>query len=68
MSSRTQMRILWFFAAKTSHEGYYNAFYKSDEEILKAAKSIEVQSPRISCSGGHGYKGKQAVNATKIVW
>lgn len=56
------------FAAKTSSEGYYNAFYKSDEEILKAAKSIEAaRIPRISCSGGHGYKGKQAINAAKIV-
>lgn len=56
------------FAEETSSKGYYNAFYKSDEEILKAAKSInEAHIPRVSCSGGYGYKGKQAVNACKIV-
>lgn len=56
------------FAAKTSKDGYYNAFYKSDEEILQAAICVEKSGiPRISCSGGHGYKGKQAVNAAKIV-
>lgn len=56
------------FAAKTSKDGYYNAFYKSDEEILKVAKSIEEANiPRISCSGGHGYKGKQAVHTAEIV-
>lgn len=56
------------FAVKTSKDGYYDAFYKSDEEIYKAVKSIEeAKIPRVSCSGGHGYKGKQAVNAAKIV-
>lgn len=56
------------FAAKTSSIGYYDAFYKSDEEIREAAYCVERSGiPRISCSGGHGYKGKQAVNATKIV-
>lgn len=56
------------FAAKTSSEGYYNAFYKSDEEILKAVKSIEEAGiPRVSCSGGHGYKGRQAIKACEIV-
>ena len=56
------------FAEETSKKGYYNAFYKSDEEILKAAKSIQKATiPRVSCSGGYGYKGKQAVNATRIV-
>lgn len=56
------------FAEETSSKGYYNAFYKSDEEILKAAKSInEAHIPRVSCSGGYGYKGKQAVNACRIV-
>ncbi|WP_432645151.1 5,10-methenyltetrahydromethanopterin hydrogenase cofactor biosynthesis protein HmdB [Methanobrevibacter sp.] len=56
------------FAEETSSKGYYNAFYKSDEEILKAAKSInEAHIPRVSCSGGYGYNGKQAVNACKIV-
>ena len=56
------------FAEETSSKGYYNAFYKSDEEILNAVKSIqEAHIPRVSCSGGYGYKGKQAVNACKIV-
>ena len=56
------------FAPKTSSEGYYDSFYKTDEEILKAAISIEEAGiPRVSCSGGYGYKGKQAVNATEIV-
>lgn len=56
------------FAEETSSKGYYNAFYKSNEEILKAAKSInEAHIPRVSCSGGYGYKGKQAVNACRIV-
>ncbi len=56
------------FAVKTSRDGYYNAFYKSDEEIHEAVKSIEeARIPRVSCSGGHGYKGKQAVHATEIV-
>jgi len=56
------------FAAKTSSEGYYHPFYKKEEEILKAALSIENSGiSRISCSGAHGYRGKQAVNAAKIV-
>ena len=56
------------FAEKTSSKGYYNAFYKSDDEILVAVKSIqEAHIPRVSCSGGYGYKGKQAVNACRIV-
>ena len=56
------------FAEETSSKGYYNAFYKSNEEILSAVKSIqEAHIPRVSCSGGYGYKGKQAVNACKIV-
>ena len=56
------------FAEETSSKGYYNAFYKSNEEILCAVKSIqEADIPRVSCSGGYGYKGKQAVNACKIV-
>ena len=56
------------FAAKTSSIGYYDAFYKSDGEIRQAAHCVERSGiPRISCSGGHGYKGKQAVNAAKIV-
>ena len=56
------------FAEETSSTGYYNAFYKSNEEILSAIKSIEeAHIPRVSCSGGYGYKGKQAVNACKIV-
>ena len=56
------------FAEETSSKGYYNAFYKTDDEILCAIKSIqEAHIPRVSCSGGYGYKGKQAVNACKIV-
>ncbi len=56
------------FAAKTSTEGYYNAFYKKDDEILAAAECVDKSGiPRISCSGAHGYKGKQAVNAARIV-
>ena len=56
------------FAAKTSSEGYYHPFYKKEEEILKASLSIENSGiSRISCSGAHGYRGKQAVNAAKIV-
>ena len=56
------------FAEETSSKGYYNAFYKSDEEILTAVESIqEAHIPRVSCSGGYGYKGKQAVNACRIV-
>ncbi len=56
------------FAEETSSTGYYNAFYKSNGEILSAIKSIqEAHIPRVSCSGGYGYKGKQAINACKIV-
>lgn len=56
------------FAEETSSKGYYNAFYKTDDEILTAVKSIqEAHIPRVSCSGGYGYKGKQAVNACRIV-
>ena len=56
------------FAEETSEKGYYNAFYKSNDEILTAVKSIQkAHIPRVSCSGGYGYKGKQAVNACRIV-
>lgn len=56
------------FAEETSSKGYYNAFYKTNEEILVAVKSIqEAHIPRVSCSGGYGYNGKQAVNACKII-
>lgn len=56
------------FAEKTSRTGYYDAFYKSNEEILNAIVSIQkAHIPRVSCSGGYGYKGRQAVNACKIV-
>lgn len=56
------------FAAKTSSHGYFDAFYKSDDEILEAAKCVEASGiPRISCSGGYGFKGKQGVNAVKII-
>lgn len=56
------------FASKTSEDGYYNSFYKSDDEILKIALSVEKSGiPRISCSGAHGYGGTQAVKASDIV-
>ena len=56
------------FAEETSSKGYFNAFYKSNEEILTAVESIQdAHIPRVSCSGGYGYKGKQAVNACRIV-
>ncbi|WP_458402897.1 5,10-methenyltetrahydromethanopterin hydrogenase cofactor biosynthesis protein HmdB [Methanobrevibacter sp.] len=56
------------FAEETSKKGYYNAFYRSNDEILRAVNSIEeAHIPRVSCSGGYGYKGKQAVNACRIV-
>ncbi|MEA4956353.1 [FeFe] hydrogenase maturase subunit HydE [bioreactor metagenome] len=56
------------FATKTSSEGYYHGFYKKDSEILEAAKCVaDSEIPRISCSGAHGYDGKHAVVATKIV-
>jgi biotin synthase len=56
------------FAAKTSSEGYNHPFFKSDEEIKAASLVVEKSGiPRISCSGAHGYNGKQAVKAAKIV-
>ncbi|MDO9045833.1 MAG: 5,10-methenyltetrahydromethanopterin hydrogenase cofactor biosynthesis protein HmdB [Methanobacteriaceae archaeon] len=56
------------FAARTSSEGYYHPFYKQEDEILKAALSVEDSGiPRISCSGAHGYHGQQAVTAAKVV-
>lgn len=56
------------FAARTSSEGYYHPFYKKEDEILKAALSVEDSGiPRISCSGAHGYQGQQAVTAAKVV-
>ncbi len=56
------------FAAKTSSEGYNHPFFKSDEEIFTASKVVEKSGiPRISCSGAHGYNGKQAVKAAEIV-
>lgn len=56
------------FAAGTSRNGYYRPFFKTDEEILKTALKIEESGiPRVSCSGAHGYNGKQAVKAAEIV-
>lgn len=56
------------FAAGTSNAGYFHPFYKSESEILEAAKRIEESGiPRVSCSGAHGYQGKQAVDAARIV-
>ena len=56
------------FATETSTDGYYDSFFKNKYEILEAAKSIEEAGiPRVSCSGGHGYNGKQAIKATEIV-
>ncbi|MGV8144210.1 MAG: 5,10-methenyltetrahydromethanopterin hydrogenase cofactor biosynthesis protein HmdB [Methanothermobacter sp.] len=56
------------FAAGTSLDGYYDPFYKKDQDIMDAAKCVEKSGiPRISCSGAHGYNGSQATNAAKIV-
>jgi len=56
------------FAAKTSSEGYYHSFTKTEDEILMAAKSVERSGiPRISCSGAHGYNGHHAVQAARVV-
>ncbi|MDR2831121.1 MAG: 5,10-methenyltetrahydromethanopterin hydrogenase cofactor biosynthesis protein HmdB [Methanobrevibacter sp.] len=56
------------FASNTSKEGYYNGFYKKHDEILKIAECVDkTEIPRISCSGAHGYNGRQAVEAAKIV-
>ncbi|MBP2133572.1 biotin synthase [Methanomicrobium sp. W14] len=56
------------FAAGTSPDGYYKPFFKTDEEILRASVKIEESGiPRVSCSGGHGFGGKQAVKAASIV-
>jgi len=56
------------FAAGTSDAGYFHPFYKTESEILKAAKIIEESGiPRVSCSGAHGYEGKQAVTAARLV-
>lgn len=56
------------FAAKTSSEGYYHSFTKTEDEILMAARSVERSGiPRVSCSGAHGYNGEHAVQAAKIV-
>ncbi|MCE5213704.1 MAG: 5,10-methenyltetrahydromethanopterin hydrogenase cofactor biosynthesis protein HmdB [Methanobacterium sp.] len=56
------------FAARTSLDGYYDPFFKEDQEILDAVKCVEKSDiPRVSCSGAHGYNGFQAVNAAKIV-
>ncbi|GAA5819364.1 MAG: 5,10-methenyltetrahydromethanopterin hydrogenase cofactor biosynthesis protein HmdB [Methanobrevibacter sp.] len=56
------------FASNTSKEGYYNGFYKKNDEILKIAEFVDkTEIPRISCSGAHGYNGRQAIEAAKIV-
>ena len=56
------------FAANTSMDGYYHPFYKTSEEILNVVKVVENSGiPRVSCSGGHGYHGKHAVEASRIV-
>nr|WP_319373012.1 5,10-methenyltetrahydromethanopterin hydrogenase cofactor biosynthesis protein HmdB [uncultured Methanobacterium sp.] len=56
------------FAAKTSSEGYYHSFTKTEDEILMAARSVERSGiPRVSCSGAHGYNGQHAVQAARIV-
>ena len=56
------------FAAGTSPDGYYDPFFKTDSEVLGAAKCVEKSGiPRVSCSGAHGYNGTHAVNAAKLV-
>lgn len=56
------------FAARTSLDGYYDPFFKTDQEILDAVKCVERSGiPRVSCSGAHGHNGFQAVNAARIV-
>ncbi|ENN96440.1 biotin synthase [Methanocaldococcus villosus KIN24-T80] len=56
------------FAAGTSKEGYYNPFRLTDEEIKEAAIAIEESGiRRVSCSTAHGYGGKEALRALKIV-
>ena len=36
------------FAEETSEKGYYNAFYKSNDEILMAVKSMDIKENRQS--------------------
>ncbi len=56
------------FAAGTSPTGYYLPFFKTDDEIRKAAHTIEESGiPRDSCSGAHGYRGLHAVNTARII-
>lgn len=56
------------FAAGTSKAGYFFPFFKTDREIRDAALLIEQSGiPRVSCSGAHGYNGKHAVKAARIV-
>lgn len=56
------------FAAGTSPQGYYHGFSKKDDEILKAAKKIEKAGiPRVSCSSAHGYNGRHAIRAARII-
>ncbi|MDI9618457.1 5,10-methenyltetrahydromethanopterin hydrogenase cofactor biosynthesis protein HmdB [Methanothermobacter sp.] len=56
------------FAAGTSRNGYYTSFFKTDDEILEAARIIEKSGiPRVSCSGAHGFNGEHAVKAAEIV-
>lgn len=56
------------FAAGTSPSGYFYPFFKTDEEILTAARTIEKAGiPRVSCSGAHGYGGAHAANAARLV-
>ena len=56
------------FAVGTSPNGYYTGFHKTDDEIKTISQKIEESGiPRVSCSGAHGYHGKQAVTAAKIV-
>lgn len=56
------------FAAGTSLEGYYDSFFKKEEEIMEAILDIEESGiPRVSCSGAHGFKGTHALRAAKLV-
>ncbi|HIP84463.1 MAG TPA: biotin synthase BioB [Methanothermococcus okinawensis] len=56
------------FAAGTSKAGYYKPFRLSHEDIKRCAIAIESSGIcRVSCSSGHGYRGREVIRALKIV-